>query len=548
MESLGHDVLIDGVIPYLDEPDIISLSMVSKALNAYISDPSVWHDLFFKKFGFQPNPYSSDKWPEVYRWRSKAGLYTWGETTGGRLGYLLSDVPQSLKTDGRTFHPGVCKPFVVEKLSQLILSDVAGAGFSFSVLSGAGDIYGVGELYDYLPMELRNNGRSIRAYPVFRGGPLIGRFGFPAVPRIGIPFIEENQVETQVEPQTSEPEFVQSDVDQDIIDYSNSFSLSDKVVPKKLEALSDKPVKFVSITCGRTHLLALSDDHDIYTWDIVFTAPGIKIDFSFNKNSSFKKVRKISAGWNYSAALFEGVGIVVWFNRSLQYTPELKSELEDAKKQNKSASVDHFVVPYTNYASNSDDYVVDFMTGDGFLVYLTSAGGLYKVIVNDENTVLTTPRIPLTGFTDRLTSGNGNSQFIKITGSYHNFGVISNKDDVFLGDNNANENTEPVIHEQLQKVGCLSIATGDHHFLALLKGGKLLSWGRESQECGALGLGQTRSIVSSTVSTDQPHMERNDLVVPSPMVIDTHGKHVIAIAAGGWQSCAIMTTEELPSD
>jgi len=45
----------------------------------------------------------------------------------------------------------------------------------------------------------------------------------------------------------------------------------------------------------------------------------------------------------------------------------------------------------------------------------------------------------------------------------------------------------------LQARGVMSIAFGDHHFLALSSNGNVTAYGKESESCGALGLGETTS-------------------------------------------------------
>ena len=190
LESLGHDILIDNVFPYLDEQDIMALRTTSKALGQFTLDPSVWHDQYFKTFGLQPNPFTTYKWPEMYRWRSKAGMFTWGQSSSGRLGYSYGEVSEADWSSGMA--RGICRPHAVPQLANsMVVSDVAGGGFSFSILTAQGKIFAIGELHEYPPRNL-SRGRG-RVYPMPARGPLPGPGpgGMFTVPRIGLPFFRE---------------------------------------------------------------------------------------------------------------------------------------------------------------------------------------------------------------------------------------------------------------------------------------------------------------------------------------------------------------------
>lgn len=546
LESLGHDILIDNVFPYLDEQDILNLRSTSRSLSYYTSDPSVWHDLYFKTFGLQPNPFTTYKWPEMYRWRSKAGIFTWGDSTNGRLGYNFLDVPKEDRSSGMT--RGICRPHAVPQLANsMVVSDVAGSGFSFSILTAQGKIFAIGELHAYPPSSISSLRGQQRARPNLAlppRGPIF-RGPFPHVPRIGQPFLGNAEIPQITRPEAHLGEQAEKTTEpSDDIDYVSSFSLAERAKATQLKVLSEKDVKFTSISCGRCHLIALDENNDIWVWDQMYRAAGTRLSFPFNKEKN-KVVRKISAGWNYSSALVDGVGLVVWFNHgSLQQIIPTESELAKAKSEGRSVNVDYAVVPFSNNSADSDDYIVDFMAGDAFLLYLTRDGRLYRVETSDGAAIISEPRTKLDLFTEelaKLTKGTG--QFVKISGSFLNFAVLSDTEHVLIGSRDSTDpknQHRPVVIPELQQVGCISVTTGDHHFLAVLRGGKLLSWGRESRGCGSFGLGPPDSLESKGAKKEEV-----DYILTTPVEVDTKGGHVLAVAAGGWHSCAIITTEEI---
>lgn len=559
LESLGHDILVDYLFPYLRETEIRALACTSKTLNYYTSDPSVWHDLYFETFGLHPNPFTTTKWPEMFRWRSKASMFTWGSLDNGRLGYSKDDVPEGSLTP----RYGVCFPNAVPHLDNLVVADVVCGGFSFAILTAGGEIFVTGELSSKRP-----------TFPIRRNLPVRGRgllpIHFGGVPhgRLGIRLPDPEPLVTDFNHLTLEDQEIANDK----IDYNDAFSHSELIKPKQLDVTSQTNVKFISIACGRCHLIALDEDHDIWIWDSMYMGPGIRAKFSFNDDQPHNlHVRKICGGWNYSAALIDGVGLIVWFNLNLQPLPRTKTERAASKAENKSVPVEYTIVPLTNFGSDSDDYIVDVMAGEGFLVYLTKDGRLYGINTANADSVANELRVKLDLFTKELASlqsgdvHKSQAQFVKLSGSFRNFAALSDSEHVLLGTKscvispdtdlehqhqeqgqrwlppNATVDLQgPTVIPELQKVGCISVTAGDYHFLGLLRGGKLMSWGRQSQDCGALGLGPADEVVAS----GQGRFDRSDLIVQKPQFVYTDGANVVAIAAGGWHSCAIMTTEE----
>lgn len=541
-------MLVDGVFPYLSEKDILALSCTSKTLHYYTSLQSVWHDLYFETFGGQPNPFTSVKWPEMYKWRSRAGMFTWGEPSNGRLGYQVSSVPESERRN----YTAVFRPQQVPGLKDLVVADVVGSGYSFSLLTGTGQIKTMGMLtenraYATGPRRVpfHGNDRPLLPHAVVPRGPLPHPRHVPLQTGAILPPRGQVFAEPLTLLESSDEEHDPAE-QEDRIDY-NELSVGRSLsIPRTLEFNTDMDVRIKSISAGRRHLLALDDDNNIWVWDQMYAMPGVKLAFPFNKDGPTKKIRKICAGWNYSTALVEGVGLLVWFDERLQPLPFYKSERATNKKEGKTVDVNPTLVPLTNSDAGSDDYVVDLVACENFLVYVTAGGKLFSVNTSNADKIIDEPRVPLTAFTEELLRLVGHSKsftakFVKLSGSYRHFAAFSNTDNVLLGVN-PSSSTDPVVVPELQNVGCLSVATGDYHFLALLHGGRLLSWGRESRFCGALGLGN-----SSEVLAKGGLQENRDVVLNIPIEVEMEGK-VLAIAAGGWHSCAIVTTEAIDED
>lgn len=616
LESLGHDILVNNVFPYLSEDDLNTLGHMSPILKQFVDDPAVWHDLFYRTFGTQPNPFTAYNWPEMYRWRSKAGLYTWGEEGNGRLGYRLDtpNFPQDILTPSRFPH-GVCRPHKVDSLTNIVISDIVTGGFWSAILTAKGEIYGIGELTDYqnVPNYSQGTRRDRDLFDRLRGGadfPIMlpqMRIGgvinrghnptpdsgvgnarnFPLTPhrpRIDHPNVRESPTNTDnsssnpnltnnivlpnmdnfedlsaFEPQSTSQNH---DDEDDGIDYTEGYISSERVRSKLLDVMSFRKIRFTAFGGGgRMHLLGLDTDHNIWTWDRLFGAPGVKLDLDFNQHRKKPlEVRKLSAAWNCNAALVEGHGLTVWYDiGKAQILAKTRTEQKAWKEEEKSYKVTTTVIPHTNQRKGSPDYVVDFHAGDGYIVYLTEEGKLFRVSTRNPESIRTGGRTPLTAFDETLQSvfkktletqpsiaqsiaDDYKPKFVRVRGGYKYIAAISDSDNVLYAealDNYGRGLNNPEAPAELQNVGCISIAAGDYHFLALLKGGKLLSWGSESQRCGSLGLGNDQAKIAVGGV-----LRGADFVVSRPTPVQTPGK-VLAIAAGGWQSSAIITTENI---
>lgn len=71
------------------------------------------------------------------------------------------------------------------------------------------------------------------------------------------------------------------------MDYDEDQTPPKRRSSKLLKVLSNRKVKFVDLGGGgRTHLIGLDENYDVWVWDRAFFLPGIKLEFSFNSGLS----------------------------------------------------------------------------------------------------------------------------------------------------------------------------------------------------------------------------------------------------------------------
>lgn len=123
-------------------------------------------------------------------------------------------------------------------------------------------------------------------------------------------------------------------------------------ISRQLSVSTNNDVRFSWISAGSSHLMGLDYYNDIWVWDRLYAAPGIRIWFEFNCHRKHNlKIYRISAGWGVFSAQIEDIGLVIWhYDESLQKIPTTTAEVAYFKKERtfKSTTVDYTVVPHTN--------------------------------------------------------------------------------------------------------------------------------------------------------------------------------------------------------
>lgn len=504
----------------------------------------------------------------MYKTRSRGGFFSWGHNGRGKLGLNTADIPDNHKTPR-----GVCLPTQVNGLGSLVVSDISAGGWGFLLLDIEGSVYGIGSISDkgrspYVPgrpgyghvnLPPIRNPRGAGMFP-FRIGGVLHRDHRDVPPADGppppAPVTRPTQPTStgtsgmygggQPQPQTelaepvnplghgigpAVPPRTSAQVDT-LMNYADGESGNNNKKPTMedirgnwlLKFPEDQKPKVIAISSGRARALALDEDNKIWQWDQTYYREAARLQFSFGD----KTIHKISGGWEKAAAIVDGEGIIVWDGVSLTNAAPVRP-------------VQHVTVPHTNFVD--DRQVVDVAIGRDSLVFLNKKGDAYAV---DMSNIEKGPVLLETYMTKlKLSNWKVEPKFVKVTGNLSCFSLISDREDVFLTPSGAvlNATSEPLIVPELQQKGCLSVVAGDHHFMALMKGGKILSWGCESGSCGDLGQG----LAEAVLKLDGASERGNDLMLSKPTEIKIEGK-ALAIAAGGWQSAAIITTDKVDED
>lgn len=271
-------------------------------------------------------------------------------------------------------------------------------------------------------------------------------------------------------------------------------------------------------SAGRAHVLALSDSGKIWSWSNMDHA-GVNVKFldhdivENGKESGKSVVKKVVAGWNKSAALIEGTGIVVWepldsesgeadqagagsvIGGRVTSTADAVLVLESALLL-RTGHVDVYHKPGTISTNTQDPTdkvgeVQSFIVLEDSIVFNTSLGKVFASLItwSDESKTLSEPvELPLP-----------DGAFVTdVQGSFQNFAVFLNsgavltsKQDVLMphltGDGGSRLWTRI---PALQNKAVIALAFGDYHFHALHAPGHITSYGYQPQHCGALGLGE----------------------------------------------------------
>jgi SCF-associated factor 1 len=255
---------------------------------------------------------------------------------------------------------------------------------------------------------------------------------------------------------------------------------------------------------GRAHILALSDSGRIWSWQNMEHS-GVNVRFIHHdinetgRDAGRSVVRKVVAGWNKSAALIEGTGIVVW--EPLVMNPN-ECDVADAALVLETA-----VVPKTEHVEGRAETeeivgaVENFVVLEHSIVFCTTIGKVFaaQIIWDDHSQTIGEPaevRIP----TPKACEPDA-SFVTDVQGSFRDFAVftktgavLTSKQDVLMPilQQTHNQHHQQSIFKRipaLQNKKVISLAFGDYHFHALHSQGHITSYGYEPQSCGALGLG-----------------------------------------------------------
>lgn len=275
---------------------------------------------------------------------------------------------------------------------------------------------------------------------------------------------------------------------------------------EKLDYLTQSTSAVRQFSSGRRHILALTDDGEILSWDRV-NAKGLKI-FSRNGRDFGGKPTRVAAGWNESSAYVPNVGIVYWTPTQNDHT---SVELDGIH-------IKEHVIPETarKLSETGTFEVLKHIVLEEFIVYITSDSKLYACSMSIDNP----DQIEPSSLPFEVPGYSIEGRELKdIHGQFQKFGVFTATGEVLAGDvdylkkcsNAVRQHPSRLLQSDdwsaltdilaarprdvpaLQHTNVIALAYGDYHYHALHADGRITSYGRDSQACGSLGLSQPES-------------------------------------------------------
>jgi len=252
-------------------------------------------------------------------------------------------------------------------------------------------------------------------------------------------------------------------------------------------------------------------------------------------------VKHLAVGWHYAAAVFKGIGLMVWKTDvpAQQHAFPLPTNQEPAIKtrDSKARKIDRPEVDDENPSSQTE--IIGLMVGDGYLVYLTKSGTVHRVDLSDDTFKDETT---LTSF--ELTHFHTMPQLSYLSGSYLHFGLFNTAGDVLIGNHQTQASSPPYISPGLQHRGVIGLSWGDWHALALCEDGTILSWGKELRSNGCLGMGY-KDLDDARAMGLEVEVGRAEVTSVEPRKIEgfcggTEDKFAFCVSAAGWHSAALV--------
>lgn len=295
------------------------------------------------------------------------------------------------------------------------------------------------------------------------------------------------------------------------LDSMNGFTVGETAQEfTRLEYLTQSTSAIRQFSSGRRHVLALTDDGEILSWDRV-NAKGYKI-FSKDGRSFGGKPSRVVAGWSKSSAYVPDTGIVYWDPVKNDHRDE---ELDGMHVREK-------VIPHTARQSteNNPVEILKHVVLSEYIIWITSQSELfaYRYEENDNKNNNATA-IPQAAVQENLPFeipgyASGERELKDLQGQFETFGVFTATGEVLAGNveylrqceaklrNNiippgADDSeimaallaSKPDNVPALQHTGVIALAYGDYHYQALHANGMITTYGTDSQGCGSLGLG-----------------------------------------------------------
>ncbi|KAG0143509.1 hypothetical protein CROQUDRAFT_48734 [Cronartium quercuum f. sp. fusiforme G11] len=518
LTGLPLDVFLDSLLPLLPLHDLLSLAATCHALHTLIhSTQSIWRSRVEAEFRFPAGATGRlDGFQTLYRKLSKPQVWVWGQFRNSRMGL---DRHERLIERVLIGFDQVPTPLRLEAVESKALVDLQAGGWSFHGLSVDGHIWCWGT------MDAASSNWNVRL----------------------------NSLVYACQEQRERPE--------------------------RLEV--DGLPTFRSISCGRQHVLALADDGQLYEW------------YSWKRiarlvSTPWKALTQISAGWNLSGALTKSGEVHIWKEAS-------RTEVEDGLNGMNTQEEDNAVLFELDSADrviktpNLPDQVIRIALGEDFIICLTESAKVYKLDLSLPSASIHSPASAAENFRpvmraafldgrraweylqnfsepdnldrflskalpDHVQDQNYRPKITHISAQYRSFVSYSvaaegnGNSFVFMGTKESGAKDDPVVIPGLQKRGVIQVSLGDHHFLALLSNGQVLSWG--SYSAGALGLGHPQHPHRPLFGSPPQDASDYRQGIPNPTALQSFSgtdgcwegdevmtrRYVFSITAAGWHS------------
>lgn len=463
--DLPLDVLV-LVLPYLDAKSFLAFCSTCKAFqqNSIRLDPAYWSQATQETFRVPNQPvveHDGVRWYKLFRrLLENSRVFTWGSNSNDRLGHAANMAPlRRPRPLLRSMLQSCGTPTEMTNTHELgVIADMQCGGWSTTLLSSKGTLYIAGVL-DGMHQYLSHYGSG-------GSGPRALRFpvGFP---------------------------------------YST-----------QLAQYEEPTIAIRQFSSGRAHVLGLSDSGRIWSWYAV-DKPALHVKFlnvdlteaSSGQSSApdrplYGRVKQVVAGWSCSSAYVYGYGIVVW-------DPVRRAPTED-DNMDTMLVMETAEVPKTAYQrtrGSTRESEIDKLLGEEvgmvinhivlehFIVFVTDIGKVFSAEIREGNRI--------DDILELRALRNETNTPLDVQGSFRSFAIFKNGEVITVhqdylitaweqrATNPGQENIDGLERvPALQHNDVISVAFGDYHFLALHSNGKITSYGRENQACGALGLGQ----------------------------------------------------------
>ncbi|CAO3643734.1 unnamed protein product [Cunninghamella echinulata] len=310
-------------------------------------------------------------------------------------------------------------------------------------------------------------------------------------------------------------------------------------------------VKIASISCGRSHAIALDRDGNVWHWKNIWQPQRVRISPSMiNKNNDYTIIQ-VTANWSQSSILTNhGEIIIVPLPVTSTTTRagdkegegELISEdliLDETSVKVSLPSIAQDDQLYRSSSSSSSttklprpilegDTIVQIAGMESETLALSRFGRIYKINTSVAGALAFSPcqhTIEYIHFGAKENQNENNersklSRFISAT--FRTFAVYTLDGQVLIGKQDHHFDEYP---KKLENQGICKMSFGDYHYGALTNQGSLLTWGAFS--AGALGHGEV------------PEEEENVELDYPKEVEALKDMYVFAIGFGGWHSSVL---------